>query len=370
MKDIFFPCEADKIVSYNKHRFYVIHKPDGMYAIDYHGKRLSDNFSRHETFMSGPFLIVSLNGMKGLLNYKGEMIIPCQYEDIRIERNLTKHIVVVLKDGQCGAWCFNPYDKKWEHFLPCEYDDILEYDIYGHKLKGLKTADGLLYSRPCIIKKNGKVGVYVLTPDGGKLLIPITYDDISINDCSRGHGGYITQVGDKSGYVMPNGEDVLECLFDDIRVRRGVIETFIGDKCGLAFIINRKIEVLLDCIYDHLDDRIFRLGDKVGKWAIVNKRPQIVIPPIYDSIDKWVVELDGKYGFVGLKNDKFELILECEYDSINVENNKVEDFYCVNNGEYQTYLRETGTPHVVYAEKDSVIYCYKYVDKQWVMVEN
>ena len=45
-----------------------------------------------------------------------------------------------------------------------------------------------------------------------------------------------------------------------------------------------------------------------------------------------------------------------------------EDYYCDDDCEYQAYSRDTGSPCVIYATRDGVVSCYKFIDKQWIMV--
>ena len=96
--------------------------------------------------------ILTVDKKKGLCGFDGSTIIPLLYDDIKTIR---KGLILVRKDNLCGI-----VNDKDEAIIPMEYDNIeyCSWNLYGF-----------------IVTRNGKMG---LKGTDGSAILPIEYDDI------------------------------------------------------------------------------------------------------------------------------------------------------------------------------------------------
>jgi len=94
-------------------------------------------------------IFVNKNGKQGVFNYKGEVVVPCEYNHvIPIIPNV--RFFKVYKDGKCGIFNYNG-----EIVVPCEYDAI--------------NSKGNFFE----VRKDGKYGIL---NDNGEVVIPLEWD--------------------------------------------------------------------------------------------------------------------------------------------------------------------------------------------------
>ena len=197
---------------------------------------------------------------------------------------------VIIQDGKCGVKNF-----KGEWLISPIYDNI-QILPWGNIL----------------VEKDGKWG---RVDENQKLCSPIKYDDI---DTGHGFGGiYPVKVGDKSGFLLDNGEELFDCIFDEVwpfvegkalvRIGEnrfmltdyGVLETphYYGliDADGNWIVKPRFREV------GYIRDGIFP-ATEFRRWGLFNTKGEEIIPQIYRFIDpdfsegfaKAYLDKDGK----------------------------------------------------------------------------
>ena len=361
-KQIIFPCSKASIVQQNHYYVFKGNDTNKYGTISYEGTQLTDAIFDGVDYR-GPFIGESM----GALNDKGELIIPCEYDNVR---TLSKsNIKLVGKNDKIGAWCYNPFTKVWEDYLPCKYEDIQIEDSKGSRLKGLKNEDEMIYANPCIVKTQGNVGLCALQKEGSVELIPAIYDHISRITSGKGMYGYKVGRDKKVGCYNSMCTEKLECIYDHLEIRDGRIITDKDGKYGLSIFNKGVIINILDCIYDEVDSwrKTFRLDEKYGRWDFVDKKPMITARAEYDEIDKYVLRQGDKYGFLGFNNGLPSMVLSCEYDSIQVINKQVEDYYQDEEG-WQTGMRDSGIPIIIVVEKNSKKGLWKHIDNVWTQV--
>ena len=185
-------------------------------------------------------------GGYGLVNgLTAEVVIPYRYDymsgyDIR---NDCKFIGVELSD-KCGV-----IDRKGNVIIPCVYDNIVNagsLSVYGVSRVekagkwGLINTDGdvilpIVYDRvenvneqtkTIRISKDKKYGLVNLN---GKIIIPLEYDDI--DDFKEGRAS--VEVDGKWGFIDKNNNMVIPCKYEwvsDFNGGQASVETFAGEK--------------------------------------------------------------------------------------------------------------------------------------------
>ena len=163
--------------------------------------------------------VVKLDGKWGMINEKGEEVVPCKY-DLIVWRNGNDVMEVVL-DGKWGL-----LDKEGREVMPCKY----EYT------SGLY--DGLM-----IVENDFKYGV---VNSKGEEVVPLKYE--RIEDFYKGvaivaRGGVWEKSDDdiyelegaKYGFINEKGEEVIPCKYDRVGyLDNGTFWVMLGGKEGFV----------------------------------------------------------------------------------------------------------------------------------------
>ena len=141
------------------------------------------NVQNIQEFRDGLSVVKDYRGFDGLINLRGEFVLPCEYSFIANGFD-KKYVVVGMNDK------FGYADKiTGELIIPCDYD--IEYD-------GWSFHEGLVP-----VKKNGKYG-YI--NDKNQIIIPFIYDNA--NAFSQGLA--VVERFGKYGYVDRYGNDTFK----------------------------------------------------------------------------------------------------------------------------------------------------------------
>ncbi|MFC2126539.1 WG repeat-containing protein [Bacteroidota bacterium] len=226
--------------------------------------------------LPGEYSVIEKDNLKGLINSKGKVLIPPEYEDMGWTTGT--HLVV---DGIIGY----KSDDKWglisignDKITRARYNsiDFLEEDL-------------IIASQPGM---TGLTNYYGLINIKGKVIIPFKYISLS------GAGNYIIA-------VTKNENDLLYGLID------------------------KKDNILIPFEYRKIDQigvDIFSLKDGKERIWLSNKEGDLLIPEFFDEIFQTdenlaIVKRDGKYGLLNTRGD---LLLDPVYKKIAVEpDNKV-----------------------------------------------
>ena len=239
-------------------------------------------------------------GKYGLIDSNGKEIVPCIYDEIgsineegfvRVRKNCKYGIVA--PDGR--------------ETVPCIYDEMEEIDDKGF----------------VVIKTNGKYGT--IDCFGKQLIQPFSayklyFFEGLASDSKKG----------KSGYINGKGENVIQCIYDDVDSFNNGYATVrvkdtkqIIDKTGNVTYSDNKN-------YDSIDTFLARKGfaivSKDDKDGIISVTGKVIAPCIYDDIDfgyhddkPITVCIDEKYGWLDTNGKK---ITPCKYDEIkSIESN-------------------------------------------------
>ncbi len=223
---------------------------------------LVNTYSQDSTFLSiydryweidGGYYRVMQSGKIGLVNQTGELIIPCENEQVwNLQENGN---IKVLKEGKLGI-----YNVRGELVVPPVYDMI--WDFKNGRAR---------------VMRSGKVG-YV--NESGNEYIPCKYDQIW--DFEDGKARVLRN--GKVGYINDSGNEYISAQYQKIwDFEDGRAKVFNNGKMGF---INESgyefIPTIYQKIWDFEDGRAKVL--KNGKMGYINETGQEIIPCIYQQI--------------------------------------------------------------------------------------
>ena len=274
------------------------------------------------------------DGKWGVINNKGEEIIPLEYNEMVIIPNATKDIFICLENVnyKTGTYTTKVLNKENKEILT-EYsqveaiqnqlnseiwyeDDVLTYVENGKygliNFNGKRITDAIydkIYAltgtkRSIIIEKDGKMGLISLE----QIILEPEYTEIKTVTPNDSSNGYIAKnESNKYGLIDANKKTVLDFKYDEIAsvtgnnlyvVREGNLK--IIDKDG-----NTKLESGFDEVVDIEGDNIIMKSG--GKCGVINISGETVIPTEYDSLsiafnNNYIAARDGKYGMITPEN--------------------------------------------------------------------
>ena len=214
------------------------------------------------------------DGKQGAVNFKGETVIPFEYElffgSPALESfNPESGLFSVRKDGKMGI-----LNEKGEVVFPFEYRMLRGGD--GHAVDNRATKELVV-----VYSEDFKCGVINLDKE---VVVPIgEYDSIQIvrNDL------LLAQKNGLSGLLNAKGEVVVPVRYSDVRwFTSSLIAVKSGNKWGFY---NVNGELVVSYIYDGIS-QLRKLNSKLeivgagDKWGAINAKGEVVIPIIYTAV--------------------------------------------------------------------------------------
>lgn len=244
---------------------------------------------------------------------------PKYEEDLEWKAN--KEFIVVTLNGKKGVIKSNGVEVS-----PLQYDEIKPWLTFGYPTK---TA--------YLVCLEGKWGV--LEPNTGNYLLEPIYDEIGNEDT----GVETLRIGDKYGYVYTRGDEVFksEVIYDEIKSEWSYLIAFRKEDKWGAYSIDddNNIVEALECKYDDIDSGYGYISLKLnGKYAyaqISSKDGSVRMicdykyDEIYFDVDGLAaVRSDKKWGVIDADGKE---ICEIKYDDIR---HSAQPFYYECNIEY------------------------------------
>lgn len=242
--------------------------------------------------------IAEEGGKKGIVDYAGNIIVPCEFDDIY--PGIQNGYYVVEKDGKEGL-----YDLNNGLIVPCIYDAIVTNKSYTH--------DDYMP-----VRQNNKWGV--ISPDGN-LVVPIKYENYP--QC---YSEAIKVTYKEPGYMSADGVFLYDGT-QTIKPRYDCLNEFANGRAlfrkfdkTIGFTDIYGNETIIPANYTigswgmggaTFASGVFRVKDKVsGKWGYMNSQLELVIPCIYDAISEYDDAPNFNNGIVALKLNEDKLVLD------------------------------------------------------------
>ena len=225
-----------------------------------------DNYdSKQNIWYEDNVLRVMQNGKYGLINFDGQELLPCEYDEITALKG-TKSNLIVKKAGNVGL-----VNELGQTIISAQYKDVLSLEE-GYK------------SEYIIINENNQYG---LISTSGTILIEPKYELVKYLHSSEviavkeNDVWKVVNIKDNSVLIDGGYEDILEAKSENIIVK------------------------------------------KDGKYGVISKTNEEKIKPEYEELKYafsiyYIAKKDGKYGVINLENEE---IIKFEYVSMSyVEN--------------------------------------------------
>ncbi len=203
------------------------------------------------------------------INAKNEQIFT-EYEKIEALDNFDSkqniwyedNVLRVFKNGKYGLINFNG-----EIVLPCEYTEITA-------LKGVKNN--------ILVKKDDKVG---LVNEKGQVIIPTEYKEILTMQEGYKNEYIIVNGENKYGVISTSGKVIIETKYDSVKYLKTTTLYAVKEN-NILKLINSDGQVLLESGYE---DIIQAKGENVvilksGKYGVINLTGAEKIPAVYEEL--------------------------------------------------------------------------------------
>ena len=288
------------------------------------------------------------NDKWGVINSKGEEVIPASYNDMIFIPNKDKGLFVVTYDvdytaGEGKTKVLNEKNQEiltqYSNIYPIDNyissdevwyeDNVLKYkkdgkyglidfdgkEILPAEYNDIATVKGI--ERSILIYKDGKVGLFNnISQD---ITIEPKYKEIRALGSTYNDGYIVVDENNKAGIIGPDKKVILENKYDDIANIFGN-NMYIVKNGDVITVINSDGTVILDSGFDEIksingDNIIIK---KDGKYGVVNTKKENVIGLNYEDLgyvlgDLYIAKSNGKYGVI---NTAGETKIDFKYEKI------------------------------------------------------
>lgn len=227
------------------------------------------------------------------VNAKGETLFS-QYEKVEVLSNIDNQnniwmeadVLKAEKEGKYGL-----IDLKGNEILPCAYEEIMV-------LTGVKNS--------LLTKQEGKMG---LVDNTGTIIIPNEYEEITAVTNEYADGYIVKTVEGKYGVITPNKTQVLQPVYDKIENVYGN-NMYAVEQDGTKKIVDNKEKTVIEGGYEEVKEihTQYITIKKDGKYGVISAYNQEVIPCEYEELqyvagENYIAKKDGKYGIVNTSNE-------------------------------------------------------------------
>lgn len=306
-------------------------------------------------------------GKYGLLNYRGEKVIPCEFDTI----TYTEYLLTVKKNGKYGYYSWTGK----ELFSPTLDGDYIsagtlyfDYHAGGNLIMSIYSGNALLlcfnggtgekldcsgYSAVYPFLKNGRVnllkvkkqGLYGIIDWNGNTLAPFEYDTIGAyvlpKEVARFNGFYPVKKKGLYGFIGADFNTYIEPQFEEMEFSNGVTSQIRVKKSGKWALLSLPTSQVTTFVYDSISAQLkymnrstfeeltaykngeaFRIDEKGRRiysrnelnfkkeenaYFLYHGETEKVLPDAFTEVK----EMDGDIGFlVARKNGKYVVISE------------------------------------------------------------
>ena len=242
----------------------------------------------------GTLLMLSLKGKIGVLNKKGETIIPFEYDYIGSYDPYYDYLILVGKDGFWG-------------FVDEDFNTVISFSY--------SKVEVISY-RKIKLKKDNYWGFIYFDEIGEFSFSKFIYHEIK--ELSMGLD--LVRKGQKYGIIDEHFHEIMPVIYDAIEDYHDKLKLKINDKWGWAYFDENHHYTLSPFIYEDIEDYTdgLALVKKNGMFGFINENWEEVIPFVYEYAKPFwkemaVVKINGKYGVINTNN---ETVIPFEYENL------------------------------------------------------
>lgn len=215
--------------------------------------------TKQNIWFENNLLRVSKNGQYGLIDFEGNIVLNCEYDEITALRGVKENLIV-KKDERVGL-----VNSKGQSIIKVIYKEI-------------KTLQDGAKSEYIIVDENGKMGV--ISTSGTVILEP-KYDDVKyVNNTD------IYAVKEENNWKLVNKSAtiVLEGYDDFVQVKGDNVIVKKSDKYGITTLAS---EEKIKSEYEELRYAfsIYYIAKKDGKYGVININNEAIVPFEYLSMN-------------------------------------------------------------------------------------
>ena len=239
------------------------------------------------------------------INEKGELILA-GYDKIEAIDNFDSkqnvwyedNVLRVSKNGKYGIINFDG-----QEILPCEYDEITS-------LKGTKSN--------FIVKKDGNVG---LVNEIGQTIVNTEYKNILALKEGYKSEYIIVNADNKYGIISTSGTVLIESIYNEIKYIGSSHLFAVKQDETWKIYDTEENKIVIDSDYKDIveakSDNIVIVNND-GKYGVISKTNEIKIEPQYEDLKYafsiyYIAKKDGKYGIINSEN---ATVIEFEYQNM------------------------------------------------------
>lgn len=215
----------------------------------------------------------------GIINDKGQTILPCEYSCIRFQEN--SDLMMVARNPMSAGFM----NRQLEWVIPPEYNEQPWCD--------LETDNYFSYGMT-VVEKNGDLRYGVMDSLGNEIL-PCRYQFLRIATPDLFFVG-------EAGAINSHGDTVIPFIYNSLRFLEG--RYIVAGKQNRYGIISTTGQEILPFVYESIcdgDNGLFTVKQD-GKYGVVDSAGNIVIPLKYETQHAWfirgmdMVEMGGFWG--------------------------------------------------------------------------
>jgi len=215
--------------------------------------------SKQNIWFENNLLRVSKDGQYGLIDFEGNTVLNCEYDEITALKGVTENLIV-KKDGKVGL-----VNAKGQSIIKVVYNDI-------------KVLEEGSKSEYIIVDETGKMGVISTS---GTIILEPKYDEVKYVYSTE---NYAVKEEDEWKLVNKLAETVLEGYDDFLHVKGDNVIVEDSDKYGLVTLAG---EEKIKAEYEEFKYAfsIYYIAKKDGKYGIINVNNETIVPFEYISMD-------------------------------------------------------------------------------------
>ena len=261
---------------------------------------------------------VELNGKRGVINHKSEIIVPFKYDEIG------NYFEGLAYAGNYN-FGYGYIDKKGVLKIPLIYNLTNDFKN-GYAIVGIQ---------------NNKLQKFGVINKNGKLVIPLIYDEIKSFD----NKNFVVSINKKHGVVDINNKIIIPMIYSYLTDYNG-LDLFVVVKDSKYGVIDLNNKILIELKYDFISiiNKNYFIVGRNEKFGVIDSIENLVIPFIYNvlygfdnSNDLFWTNFNGKIGVI---NKNGEVKVPFLYDDLLILSNDLSRVWI--DGKYGIIDNKTG----------------------------